>query len=386
MNYGLQKSKSYISHSASFILWLRLKALKYRVEECGKMVLQVVGKLPNEKKSYFIRNGEGERYLFGTQVASITATTDSTGDKMEIVQLSGGKGDYFPAHVHENAHEGIVVLDGRLEVELNGQVHLLTAGDYVHIPAGTVHAYWMQSHRTRFWSFTINGNVAKLFSIIGEPYDKFERPPVGSKPLELDKFSELPADIDIKLAGRQQTNGLPKLVKSSTIPDEVQPYVLESGEGVHLLSGDTVHSLLTNQAASGGQFLALVSEGPKGSPIGEHAHKFTNETFMCLHGQMTLWVDGEELRMLPGDFAYVPAGVPHRFRCDAHYTKFLGVLTPGSFEDFFRILGDPYEYSIFPSEPAPYRFDRVIKRIAELDLILLGKPPGPPAKAEEVNS
>jgi quercetin 2,3-dioxygenase len=349
------------------------------------MSLQIVGKLPNEKKPYFIRNGEGERYLFGTQVASIVATTASTGDKMEIVQISGGKGDYFPAHVHEKAHEGIVVLDGRLEVELNGQVHLLTAGDYVHIPAGTVHAYWLQSHRTRFWSFTMNGNLAKLYSLIGESFDKFERPPVSQNALDEDRLSKVTADIDIKFVARQQTSGLPKLVNGSAIPDQVQPYVLESGEGIHLLSGDTVHSLLTTKASTNGEFLALVSEGPKGLPIGEHAHHYTNETFMCLQGQMTLWVDGEELHLLPGDFAYVPAGTPHRFRCDAHFTKFLGVLTPGKFEDFFRILGDPYEYPIFPSEPAAYRFDRIIQRIEELDLILLGKPPVPPAAVEEVN-
>ena len=351
------------------------------------MVLQVVGKLPNEKKPYYIRNGEGERYLLGTQVASIVATTESTGDKMEIVQLSGGKGDYFPAHVHEKAHEGIVVLDGRLEVELNGQVHLLTAGDYVHIPAGTVHAYWMQSHRTRFWSFTINGNVAQVYSLIGESFDKYERPPVSKNPIDPESLALLPSTTDIKFVSRQPSNGLPQLVKGSTIPEEVQPYVLESGEGVHLLSGDTVHSLLTTKAATNDQFLALVSEGPKGLPIGEHAHEFTNETFMCLHGEMTLWVGGEELHLLPGDFAYVPAKTPHRFRCDAHYTKFLGLLTPGKFEDFFRVLGDPYEYPIFPSEPGPYRFDRVIQRISELDLILLGKPPGPsPAAIEEVSS
>ncbi|WP_462409517.1 quercetin 2,3-dioxygenase [Neobacillus sp. Marseille-QA0830] len=350
------------------------------------MVMQLTGKLLKEKMPYYIRNGEGERYLFGTQVASIVATQNSTGDKMEIVQLWGGKGDSFPAHVHEHAHEGIVVLDGRLEVELDGQVYLLTAGDYVSIPAGTVHAYWMQSHRTRFWSFTINGPVAEMYAFLGEPFDKCERPPVTQKTFEPEVFTKIPTNLDIKFVSRQPSTGLPQLVRGNAIPQEVKPYVLESGEGIHLLSGDTVHSLLATEAASGGQFLALVSEGPKGLPIGEHAHKRTNETFMCLNGEMTLWVDGEELHLQPGDFAYVPAGTPHRFRCDAHYTKFLGVLTPGAFENFFRILGDPYEYAIFPSEPAPYRFDRVIQRISEVDLILLGKPPGQPEKVEEVNS
>jgi quercetin 2,3-dioxygenase len=350
------------------------------------MVLNVAGKLPNEKKPYFIKNGEGERYLFGTQVASLVATTESTGDMIEIVQLWGGKGDSFPAHVHKQAHEGIVVLDGRLEVELDGQLYLLTAGDYVSIPAGTVHAYRMQSHRTRFYSFTINGHVAKLYSIIGEPFSKFERPPVSTNHLNFDILNQHPAGLDIKFVNSHPTEGLPQMIRGNAIPQEVQPYVLESGEGVHLLSGDTVHTLLTTKAATDSKFLVLVSEGPKGQAIGEHAHELTNETFMCLQGEMTLWVDGEELHLSPGDFAYVPANTPHRFRCDAHYTKFFGLLTPGEFEDFFRILGDPYEHPIFPSEPAAYRFDRVIQRINELDLKLLGKPPGaPPTEVEEVH-
>jgi quercetin 2,3-dioxygenase len=348
------------------------------------MVVRVIGKLPNEGKPYYVRNGEGERYLFGTQVASVVATTRSTGDMLEIVQLSGGKGDYFPSHIHEQAHEGIVVLDGRLEVEINGEKHLLTAGDYVHIPSGTVHAYRMQSHRTRFWSFTINGTVAELYSNIGEPYDKFERPPVCKNPLDSNSLANIPNDIDIKFVDCQQVNEIVQLVKGCSIPTEPKAYVLESGEGVHLLSGDTVHSLLTTKEATDGHFIALVSEGPKGLPIGEHAHEVTNETFMCLQGEMTLWVNGEELHLLPGDFAYVPAKTAHRFRCDAHYTKFLGVLTPADFEGFFRILGDEYEHSIFPDEPAPYRFDRVIQRIQELDLTLLGKPPRP-SDIEEVS-
>jgi quercetin 2,3-dioxygenase len=168
------------------------------IMECGQMELKVMSNVPNEKKPYFIKNAEGERYLFGTQVASIVATVDSTGDLLEIVQLSGGKGDYFPVHIHEQAHEGIVVLDGRLEVELNEKVYLLTPGDYVHIPAGTVHGYRMQSHRTRFWSFTVNGQVAPVYSMIGDTYDKFERPPLAKKPLNLESFSDISSTVDIK--------------------------------------------------------------------------------------------------------------------------------------------------------------------------------------------
>lgn len=47
--------------------------------------------LPKEKMSYLLRSGEGERYLFGRQVATVMANGRSTGDLFEIVLLSGEK-------------------------------------------------------------------------------------------------------------------------------------------------------------------------------------------------------------------------------------------------------------------------------------------------------
>lgn len=36
--------------------------------------------LPKEKMPYLLRSGEGERYLFGRQVATVMANGRSTGD------------------------------------------------------------------------------------------------------------------------------------------------------------------------------------------------------------------------------------------------------------------------------------------------------------------
>ncbi len=47
--------------------------------------------LPKEKMPYLLRGGEGERYLFGRQVATVMANAKSTGDLFEIVLLSGEK-------------------------------------------------------------------------------------------------------------------------------------------------------------------------------------------------------------------------------------------------------------------------------------------------------
>ncbi|MEC1407686.1 quercetin 2,3-dioxygenase [Bacillus halotolerans] len=324
--------------------------------------------LPKEKVPYLLRSGEGERYLFGRQVATVMANGKSTGDLFEIVLLSGGKGDAFPLHIHKNTHEGLLVLDGKLELTLDGEHHLLAAGDYANIPAGTPHSYRMQSHRTRLVSYTMKGNVAHMYSVLGTPYAHAEHPPHASEEVSKERFAKAAEAADIIFAEDENRAGAPKLVENTELPAGVVPYVLESGEGDRLLTGDQLHRIVATQKNTDGQFIVVSSEGPKGDRIVDHYHEHHTETFYCLEGQMTMWADGEEIQLNPEDFLHVPANTVHSYRLDSHYTKMVGVLVPGLFEPFFRTLGDPYEGHIFPSEPQALRFDRVLQNIETLDL------------------
>ncbi|PON00547.1 quercetin 2,3-dioxygenase [Bacillus halotolerans] len=324
--------------------------------------------LPKEKVPYLLRSGEGERYLFGRQVATVMANGKSTGGLFEIVLLSGGKGDAFPLHIHKNTHEGLLVLDGKLELTLDGEHHLLVAGDYANIPAGTPHSYRMHSHRTRLVSYTMKGNVAHMYSVLGTPYDHAEHPPHASEEVSKERFAKAAEAADIIFAEDENRAGAPKRVEKTELPAGVVPYVLESGEGDRLLTGDQLHRIVAAQKNTDGQFIVVSSEGPKGDRIVDHYHEHHTETFYCLEGQMTMWADGEEIQLNPGDFLHVPANTVHSYRLDSHYTKMVGVLVPGLFEPFFRTLGDPYEGHIFPSEPQALRFDRVLQNIDTLDL------------------
>jgi quercetin 2,3-dioxygenase len=338
------------------------------------MAVLLDGTVPKQRQAYRVLSGEGERYLFGTQLAIVAAHRQSTG-YLEAVTLQGAKGDRFPRHVHEQANEEIYVMDGRLELEIDGTVYVLTPGDYAHIPAGAPHSYRMLSHYTRFWSFTLNGEVAPIYSRLGQPFDKPIRPEKG-EPVDIAAVIEQASDLDIRLAPPLAEAPQRNLAEGSVIPETNVPYVLDAGEGDHLLSGDTVHSILCSSKVSDGRYITLISEGPKGRPIGEHLHRQTDESFFCVQGEMTLWVDGNPLSLKPGDYVFVPAMTKHYFRLDSNFAKFVGVLSPGAFEHFFRILGDPYKYPIFPSVPNAYRFDRVLARIDEVDLQVFGPPPG----------
>lgn len=332
-----------------------------------------INTLPKEKKPYLLRSGEGNRYLFGRQVATVMADAKSTGNLFEMVLVSGGKGDVFPLHLHQKSHEGILVLDGKLELILDGEKYLLLSGDYAHIPAGTLHGYHMQSHRTRLVSYTMGGNTAHLYSILGEPYDKIEHPPYALQKINSEKYGEAAEAADIEFHLHENLTSEAVLVENAVVPETLVPYALESGEGDRLLTGDQLHRIIATQNTTEGQFIIVSSEGPKGDRIVDHYHEHHTETFFCLEGQMTMWANGEEVLLNPGDFLHVPAHTVHSYRLDSPYTKVVGLLVSGLFEPFFRTLGDPYEHHIFPPEPQALRFDRVIKNIENLDLKMANK-------------
>jgi quercetin 2,3-dioxygenase len=336
---------------------------------------QSENKLPDGKIPYLLRSGEGERYLFGRQLATIIANGTSTDNLIEIVILSGGKGDDFPYHKHIRSHEAIYVLHGRLELDVSGQKYLLTEGNYAYIPAGTVHGYKMQSHRTQILSITSKGEVASLYSVIGEAYDKYVHPPKARNEISQEQFEEASLVADVAFVFDQQTEGSPQLVENGSIPEAVAPFVLETGEGTRLVAAEQLFTMLTTQKNTDGEFIAALTEGPKGNAIPEHYHEKHSETFFCLEGQLTMTANGEEIVLHPGDFLHVPAFTKHSYRLDSHYTKFIGFLATGLFEPFFHTLCDVYDDYIFPSDPPPFRFDRVLQKLHTLDLKPTGAPP-----------
>ncbi|MCZ8517900.1 MULTISPECIES: quercetin 2,3-dioxygenase [Paenibacillus] len=331
--------------------------------------------LPQEKMPYLLRRGEGRRYVFEGQLATVIADAGSTGGVMELTTIAGAKGEEFPAHSHPNTYESIYVLEGKIEWMLDGAYHLLTAGDYVHIPPGTVHAYRMAGHRNCFASYTVAGSLTKIYEMIGEPYAHYEHPPRAYNSYSADHRDAAAKAADIVFVQEKAAWGPSKPVDGHMNPGRIAPYLLENGEGDRLLTGDQLHRILATQQNTDGEYIIVATDGPKGDPIVEHYHNHHTETFFCVQGQMTMWANGEEVQLYPGDFLHVPAGTLHSYRFDAHYTKVVGLLASGLFEPFFRALGEPYEDHAFPAVPGPLRMDRVMAIIDQLDLNVVAKSP-----------
>jgi quercetin 2,3-dioxygenase len=329
--------------------------------------------LPGKRIPYFLQSGEGERFLLGGQLATFVARMDDTEGPHEGVVISGGKGSTFPLHAHESGHEMILVLDGRLDFWLDGRQYSLSRDDYANVPPKISHGYRMQGHNTSFLSWTNGGAARLLHSTLGDPWAPHTYPPGLAKGISSERMARAEAGADVKFIQSEPPASSPQ-APLSKVPDGVVPFVLESGEGQRLVAGDTLFNIIGQQNNSAGKFLGIMTEGPAGEAIPKHYHDKVMEAFFCVDGCMTLWAGESEYQLQPGDFLNVPAGIVHAYRMDAHFTRFFGYLSPGTFENFFRILGDPSDNYIFPTDIKSPRFDRVAQHLAELDVKFVERP------------
>ncbi|MCL6443125.1 MAG: quercetin 2,3-dioxygenase [Alicyclobacillus sp.] len=324
--------------------------------------------------AYCLRRGEGESYCVGGQLVNILADSATTEGRFDLIRLSGGKGNRFPRH-RVDTHCAVYILEGVLELELNGEYYSLVQGDFASIPAGTVHGYEMKSHHTEFLLISVAGRMAPLFRSLGEPYVK----PIFPAPCETSPTAEYVTEVStdgVEVIGPYECSAKRSYGPYGTLPDQVVPYVLEARDGERRLLGDQLHTLLLHQEAAGNAMLCATAEGPVGLKVIDHYHEHITETFYCLRGRVTVWGDGVEYNLLPGDLVHVPTRTVHAYRLDSHDARFFSVITPGDFVHFFRTVGDRFEEYVYPAEPTPFHADRLFRNAQALDIHIVGSAAG----------
>jgi len=339
----------------------------------------IATELPGERQPYLLLAGDGERWLIGAQLATVMARNADTGGLLEAIMLSGGRGAGLPTHRHPRVHEVWLVLDGRVSIHLAGRHYDLTRGDYVSIPPGTAHRYEMTGHHTKILTWTVGGDAAGLCAALGSTCEGYVAPP--DAPMTTDaQWAAAVVNGDVqRVAASAAADARPDLEP----PEGAAPYVLAAGEGQRLVVADQLFTFLGHRGNSDGRFITLGTYGPRGERIPMHLHEQHTETFFCVDGAMTMWVNGQQVELHSGDFLHAPAGTVHSYRLDARVTQFVGVLAPAIFEPFFRLLGDPYEPYVFPLQPWPFRFDRVGPHLHELDLKFVEDPRAVPTRHDE---
>jgi quercetin 2,3-dioxygenase len=125
--------------------------------------------LPESSEPYFLRAGEGPRFLFAGGLATILCGAAQTDGQISMVTFELPRGAGMPSHTHAEASEGIYVLEGSLRLTLDGSEHRLGTGDYASIPAGTEHSWESDAFFTKTLTSSAPGGLEQLLHRAGEP-------------------------------------------------------------------------------------------------------------------------------------------------------------------------------------------------------------------------
>jgi quercetin dioxygenase-like cupin family protein len=118
--------------------------------------------------------------------------------------------------------------------------------------------------------------------------------------------------------------------------------LVRADDAAPLLEGPFGALLLAGRRDTGGTAAFVVHDlAPRtlGSPVHTHAHE--DEWSFVLDGEVGVQIGDETSVARTGDLVLKPRGVPHAFwNATETPARFLEVITPGGFEDYFAALGD----------------------------------------------
>lgn len=108
----------------------------------------------------------------------------------------------------------------------------------------------------------------------------------------------------------------------------------------------------TAESTNGEMALIEVTEPPNAeAPL--HVHHREDEAFYVLEGSVTIQVgDADPVEAGPGDFAFGPRDVPHRYSVGPEGCRMLFICTPGGFENLVVGMSRPAESLTLPPPTA----------------------------------
>jgi mannose-6-phosphate isomerase-like protein (cupin superfamily) len=106
----------------------------------------------------------------------------------------------------------------------------------------------------------------------------------------------------------------------------------------------------TAGSTGGGLTLVEITCGP-GYQAPLHVHHRDDEGFWVLDGRVTFHVGDGSVQAGPGDYAYGPRNVPHRFDVGDEGCRMLFILTPGGLDELIMATSEPAGSRTLPPPP-----------------------------------
>ena len=128
-------------------------------------------------KAVMTKADEGEPFWYDGGLMTMKARSGETGGSISLVDVRVPHGKATPLHRHPDAEETIVVLDGEIELHVDGTNHHFHPGAAWTILRGTAHAFAVRSAGAHLLVIFSPGGGEEFFIEAGEPARARELPP-----------------------------------------------------------------------------------------------------------------------------------------------------------------------------------------------------------------
>jgi mannose-6-phosphate isomerase-like protein (cupin superfamily) len=155
-------------------------------------------------------------------------------------------------------------------------------------------------------------------------------------------------------------------------------YVLSPADGTHLWFLDTRMTIKAGGAQTGGAFAFIEWAAPLGFGPPLHVHGLDDEGFYILEGEISVECGDRTFTAGPGDFTFLPRGIPHTFLVTRGPVRGLQITAPAGFDAFITEAARPAAGPGLP-EPAEPDIPRLLAASERYQNQILGPPRRLPA-------
>jgi mannose-6-phosphate isomerase-like protein (cupin superfamily) len=164
--------------------------------------------------------------------------------------------------------------------------------------------------------------------------------------------------------------------KGATVLTNLQPQALSQEEGSPFWFLNNLITVKATTESTGGSYSLCHQVSPPGSATPYYLHHFEDEAFYILEGESTFICDGKKTIAGPGEYLFLPRGIPHGIRVTGSKpTTMLILAMPGTgFVGMMQEMGEPATKRVLPA-PAPPDMEKLTRLCAKYGIDLLGPLP-----------
>src|SRR5438552_3398651 len=148
-----------------------------------------------------LHHDEGEALWFLGFLATIKASSETTGGRVAVIQHLAPGGAGSPLHVHRREDEWFYVTEGELTFWVGGQVIEAPAGSFVYGPRDIPHTFEVSSAEARFLLVAEPAGFEAFIRAVAEPAQALTIPPPPSEPPDPERLATVAAEYGIEILG-----------------------------------------------------------------------------------------------------------------------------------------------------------------------------------------